>query len=64
MALVRRLSQGEAEVMNSSVVGTLWTDYGDEDSEAYYEASVTRFILRQEEILFEFSGHDTDEGPY
>lgn len=48
----------------SKAVGTLWTDYEDDESEAHYEAKVTRFVKRGAEIAIEFSGHDSDEGAY
>ena len=48
----------------SKVIGTLWTDYEDEESEAHYEAKVTRFIKRETEISMEFFGHDADDGAY
>jgi hypothetical protein len=48
----------------SKTIGTLWTDYEDDESEAHYEASVTHFVKRESEISIEFSGHDPDEGAY
>lgn len=51
--------------MNESrVFGTLWTDYEDDESEAHYEAKVTRFIKQEADISIEFSGHDPDESAY
>jgi hypothetical protein len=48
----------------TKAIGNLWTDYEDEESEAHYEATVTRFIKRESEIALEFSGNDPDEGAY
>lgn len=52
------------KLMESKMIGTLWTDYEDEESEAHYEAKVKSFVKRQAEILIEFSGHDPDDGHY
>lgn len=50
--------------MSTKSVGTFWSDYEDADSEAHFSADITRFIERVDEIVFEFSGIDGDEGPY
>jgi hypothetical protein len=44
--------------------GTLWLDYTGDDGESHYEARVSRTIVREEEIVLEFSGHDPDDGPF
>lgn len=48
----------------SRAIGTLWTDYEDDESQAHFEARVTRFVMRASEISLEFSGHDSDDGRY
>lgn len=63
-AVAPEAEAAEDAVTKSSAVGTLWTDYEDDESEAHYEAKVTRFIKQEDQITFEFAGHDPDEGAY
>jgi hypothetical protein len=36
--------------------GSLWLDFESEDEEAHYAANVTRCIIREDELILEFSG--------
>lgn len=44
--------------------GTLRLDFENDDEEAHYNAEVIRAILRPDELVLEFQGHDLDEGSY
>jgi len=44
--------------------GQLWLDYDNGKDEEHWEAHVTCAILRDDEIVLEFSGHDPDEGGF
>jgi hypothetical protein len=44
--------------------GKLWLDYVDGEYEEHWEAEVTRCILRDHEIVLEFSGRDPDQGDF
>jgi len=44
--------------------GTLWLDYSDEEEEAQYKADISRFIMRDNNVAFDFHGHDIDDGGY
>ena len=44
--------------------GTLWLDYSDDEEEASYKADISRFILRDNNVAFDFFGHDNEEGSY
>ncbi|WP_147275139.1 hypothetical protein [Thioalbus denitrificans] len=38
--------------------GSLWLDFESEDEEAHYVANVSRCIIRDNELILEFSGSD------
>ena len=38
--------------------GSLWLDFENEDEEEHYVASVSRCIIREDELVLEFSGSD------
>lgn len=38
--------------------GKLWLDFESEDEEAHYAAEVSRCIIRENELILEFSGRD------
>ncbi len=49
--------------MNFST-GTLHLDFDSDDEEAQYRATVLQAILRPNELVIQFRGHDSDEGEY
>lgn len=44
--------------------GQLWLDYDNGEDEEHWEASVTCAILRDDEVVVEFSGRDPDFGKF
>ena len=44
--------------------GELWLDYDDGETEAHWNACVTHAILRDDEIIVEFAGHDQSSGKF
>ena len=46
------------------LTGKLWLDYDNGEEEEHWDANVTCGILRDDEIVLEFSGHDPDEGKF
>lgn len=44
--------------------GRLLLDFENDDEEGHYKAEVIRAILRPDELVLEFHGHDLDEGSY
>jgi hypothetical protein len=38
--------------------GDLWLDFESDEEEAHYSAQISRCILREDELVFEFSGAD------
>lgn len=46
------------------LIGKIWLNYEDEEQSESWEANVTRGIMRDDEIVLEFSGHDPDEGSF
>jgi len=41
-------------------IGNLWLDFDSDEEDAHYSANVSRCILREDELVLEFSG--VDEG--
>lgn len=46
--------------------GQLWLDYDDGEEDEHWEADITSAVLRNKsnEVIVEFSGHDSDEGRF
>lgn len=44
--------------------GEFWLDYDDGDDEEHWHGRVTRCIVRDDQIVLEFSGQDPDYGAF